>query len=158
MTAGHAPLDFGNLPVLHRSAAKIVRSPGFPDSVWEMAGPILEENAVLLPQWLHVLNVYWSDDQGECAASITIYEEYRRADLNIHPNWISRPDKQRDQIVHELLHLHTDHLHHQVERLINAMPKGPARDVEREQSRLNVERGTCDLAYVITDMRGELRR
>lgn len=158
MTAGNAPLNFGDIPVLHPSASKIKPAPHLPEPVWQSVQPILEGYAVLLPQWLHTLNVQWDESDTTNAASITIYEEYRRADLSICPNFMSRPDKQKEQILHEIVHLYTDHLHNQVERLIRALPKGAAREVEREQSRLNVERGTCDLAYVIADLRGELRR
>lgn len=118
-----------------------------PAEVADAVTPILRAWSHLVPAWVYEINLMWADEANEGALSITAHYEYRRADLFVHPNFISHPERREPNLVHELMHIMTEPLLNVVcdlrDQLIERQPD--LKPYVKEQIRYAVESVTCDL-------------
>lgn len=105
----------------------------------------------LVPPWVDAIRVTFSpDDSGTISAMVT--EEYRTVHLRVQNGWTKvREDERGRWVMHELLHIHTNHLLDTFHDLLAATtePETPLHLWATEQARRAVERGTNDLERVL---------
>ena len=121
-----------------------------PKEVESAIRPTMEKWLWLLPTWVHVVFVMFSNDD-QASLSTSCDEEYRKVRMWVHPNWLIQSAEVRDRhVCHEYIHVLTDPLYQFGKRLIGTLEKdSQARKWADEDLRLGVERSTCDLAYAI---------
>lgn len=132
--------------------ARIRFAQSMPSEVRAALGGLLGKWAGLVPTWCHELNVRWNDrDADEGALSVTVYHEYRNADLDVHANFLTNAEHREEQLVHELMHLSLAPLTAVAEAMRDALVQ-QAPDVEawaNEMLRQGEEATTCDLAELV---------
>lgn len=113
--------------------------------------PHLSRWAFLIPAWCHEVNVVWNDDDTDGALSVRVHYEYRRADLNVLPNFLSCPDRRERNVIHELLHIITEPMANCMRDMRDSLVKANP-DLEKwadEQIRFGTESVTCDLTALL---------
>jgi hypothetical protein len=136
--------------------SKIRFTPGISDEVRAAVEPHLMKWAFLIPAWCHEVNVTWRDDDPAGALNIVVHYEYRRADINVLPNFLSCPERRERNVVHELLHIITEPMRNTARDLRDVVAKGHP-DVlgwADEMIRHSDESITCDLAALVLERLG----
>lgn len=131
--------------------AKIRFTPGISDEVRAAVEPHLVKWAFLIAGWCHEVNVTWKDDDPNGCLNIVVHYEYRRADINVLPNFLSIPHRREQNVVHELLHIVTEPMQNTARDLRDVVGKQHP-DVlawAEEMIRHSTESVTCDLATLV---------
>lgn len=130
-----------------------IQNEGCQPHLYEQIETAVSEVGWIIPPWLEFLYVKFDpDDRG--TVRIEVLEEYRTAHLHVCCGWAKvREDERSRWVLHELLHLHTNHLYTVFHNLLNAtVEEGSALYLwASDESRRAVERCTNDLEKVIYD-------
>lgn len=130
--------------------ARVNWAPGLPPEIKAAVAPCLEEFQHMIPQWLSILTIQYHRTDG--TAHNTTKEEYRNSHLTFEAAFLDQPKwKQREDILHEILHIVTDPLYTQAWNLKEAL--AAKTDVPKEylaeQLRLSLERTITDLTTCV---------
>lgn len=130
-------------------------TPGVPDEVQQALIPHLNKWLFLVPSWCHELCVCWGGYDTDAALSITVHCEYRRADLFVHPDFLSNHERREAQVIHELMHITTEPMAKTIRDLrVLALEKNhDLRPLIDEQIRMAIESVTCDLTALVHAIR-----
>jgi hypothetical protein len=135
--------------------AEILFDKNFPEIARERSETILNEFSWLLPAWLQRLNVSYVGDDKESSAYITVEKDYRFACLRICGHWLSEDAKlQREQLVHELIHIHFSPLKNCAVGVIEILCGGEddkAFKIAKDELASKNEMATTDLAFAIAN-------
>jgi hypothetical protein len=132
--------------------SKLRFSPNVAPEVREAIEPHLVKWAFLIPGWCHELNVAWNDrDTEHGALSISVFYEYRNADLDVHANFLTQPAHREQSVVHELLHLSLAPITQVAETLRDALVAevSALEPWATEMIRQGEESTTCDLTRLV---------
>lgn len=79
-----------------------------PVAIRDVALPLVERWAHVLPSWVGEIKIEWDEKDTECNARIWVSFEYRRVVLSICSHFMSLPpDQQSHTILHEICHSYT---------------------------------------------------
>jgi hypothetical protein len=120
-----------------------------PEGVRRCLRPLLIRHASLVPGWCGHIDVFWKDeDTDRGAAAIEAFYDYRRANLWIYPNFITRPDRQEYTVVHELFHLLTEPWYNTTRDLRAFLDEHhpESKKLIAEEMRHAMEQTVCDMA------------
>lgn len=120
-----------------------------PDEVQAAIAPLIDKWLWLLPTWVHLLYVQFTEHEASLSTSCD--EEYRKVRLYIHAGWlVASPEIRDSNVCHEFIHVLTDPLFQFGGQVCDVLEKDSAlHKWAREQLRLAVERSTVDLEYAI---------
>lgn len=128
-----------------------VTNDGCQPHIFEHILGALQEWGWLVPPWVDAIRVTFDpDDDGTIATQVV--EEYRVLHIQVCNGWGKvREDERGRWVMHELLHIHTNHLLDAFHDLLAATTEegAPLRRWATEQARRAVERGTNDLERVL---------
>jgi hypothetical protein len=128
--------------------------PNTPNEVVGAIASHLERWAFLVPAWCREVNIVWNDREADTGAlSVAVYYEYRNADIEVLPNFLTNSEGRERHVVHELIHLSLSPLTTTAEAMRDALVK-KVPDVEdwaTEMIRQGEESVTCDLAALMLD-------
>ena len=92
------------------AGVKVVFDEDFPTLARARAEECVREWIELLPRWLVELRVFSSKSE-DAAASISVFEPYRYAQIYLHPSWLrATPGDQSEYVRHEFIHSVTNPL------------------------------------------------
>ncbi|MEO7367531.1 MAG: hypothetical protein ABIZ36_06215 [Gemmatimonadaceae bacterium] len=130
---------------------RILFTSGMSEEVRFAIEPHIRKWAFLVPAWCEEVNVTWQDDDTDGALNVEVFYEYRRADLNVLPNFLTGERCRERNVVHELLHIITAPLANTCQAMREAVKKH-APDIEdwaTEIIRQSDEAVTCDLTNLV---------
>lgn len=129
---------------------------GTPAEARSAIEPYLSKWLGLVPTWCHELVISWKDDDTDGALSVVPLYDYRRAEIDVLPNFLTSPEECREQdSVHELMHVPLAPLMAVVEGLRDALVK-QAPEMEtwaNEMIRQGEEATVCDLTQLVMGIR-----
>jgi hypothetical protein len=130
---------------------KIYFTAGISDEVRTAVEPHLKKWAWLIPAWCHEVNVTWRDDDTNGALNVDVHYEYRRADIQVLPNFLSCVERREANVVHELLHIVTHPLVNTARDIRDRLDKAnpTLADWANEMIRHSDESVTCDLTALV---------
>lgn len=101
----------------------------------------------ILPGWCREIVVKWFDSADDCALSITVSYEYRRAELNVYPNFISHPHRRSQAVLHEFIHVLLEPFSNYVTDVKNELlkEKPELKEWVEETQRYAEESTVCDM-------------
>jgi hypothetical protein len=94
----------------------------FPAEARAAVSAHMDDLAWMIPPWCRRIDVSWVADTGKQSAAVTVNYEYRFAEMEVCPLWLSQTeDVRRGAVIHELIHLHTNQLYNYAERTIKVL-------------------------------------
>ncbi len=133
--------------------AEIIFYKDFPVLLRETVSVAINDFSWLFPVWLQRLYVGFHPDEEDASAYMTIEKDYRFANLKVCGHWVSESSElQKEQILHEILHLYNAPLKNAMLDAIDTLCDGTEgklyKTIKRELVGKN-EAATADLTYAI---------
>lgn len=123
-----------------------------PTEVREAVHPLLLEAMWLLPTWLHLLRVRFTEptNSGD-SMSTTAHEEYRAGTLWIHPSWLMHTDRAHRlaDVRHEFIHFPLEGVYKAAQAAIKMLASDQVQALCIETLRVSLERAVVDLEQSI---------
>jgi len=137
--------------------SKLVYLKGFPEELERIVHGYLTSLEWMIPRWCEHVNVVWVDDGSDSSASIAVHFEYRFAELEIHPTFMScTEDERRDTCIHEFIHLHVNPLYNFADRTFKVLIEDAKLQAHSlEELRRYCEGVTQDLTHVVFERLNE---
>lgn len=123
-----------------------------PNEVKEAAHPLIVEAMWLLPTWLHLLHVRFTEPvNSSTSMSTTANEEYRSGTLYIHPCWLMQVDREHRaaDLRHEFIHFPLEGLYNAAQAAIKMLANDQVQALCVERLRIALERAVVDLEQAI---------
>lgn len=122
-----------------------------PNEITDAVMPHLLKHADKIPHWCRRVSVYWTEDAGKAAASMSCMYDYRRGELTIGSNFLSLWQRRELNIVHELMHLYTEPLRNAAQDALDAVKKTneAAAAILEEGVRHQMEQTVVDLTELL---------
>lgn len=123
-----------------------------PAEIKEAVHPLILEAMWLLPTWLHLLRVRFTEPtQSENSMSTTASEEYRAGTLYIHPPWLMHtdPEHRLADVRHEFIHFAVEGIYYAAQAAIKMLASDQVQALCIERLRIALERAVVDLEQSI---------
>lgn len=123
-----------------------------PSEVKEAAHPLIVDAMWLLPSWLHLLRVRFTEptNSGD-SMSTSANEEYRSGTLYIHPSWLMHTDvaHRAADMRHEFIHFPIEGVYNAALAAISMLANDQVQALCKERLRIALERAVVDLEQSI---------
>jgi hypothetical protein len=123
-----------------------------PKEIRDAAHPLILDAMWLLPTWLHLLRVRFTEptNSGD-SMSTTANEEYRSGTLYIHPSWLMHTDDRwrAADMRHEFIHFAIEGVYNAAQAAIKMLASDQVQALCVERLRIALERAVVDLEQSI---------
>jgi hypothetical protein len=138
--------------LLNQNMTKIVFDKNFPELAQGRVNEIVEQFRWIFPLWLQRLYVHYHADDNESSCYIKVDKDYRFSNLTICGHWINESAYlQKEQILHELIHLYNVPANEFANRQIESLCEGnaPLHNLIKSELTAKNEASTCDLTFAL---------
>ncbi len=140
--------------------SKLRYKPTLPPDVRKLVEPHLAELEWLIPAWMQQVFITYSDgkapqedEHNSVAMTTYVNHEYRWATITIYPDMVSSPEEgRREDIIHELIHLHTNPMADRANNVIRILMGDEQKalyNVQEDELTALHEAAVQDLAFII---------